>query len=422
MTISPSGADKRLRPWLLVAVFSLVGFVINASTFYALGVVLPDMVRDERWSFGAAGLGFTILGGAVGSSSFLPALLIRRFGVRFTVLCGTGAMMAGFACISVAHSLMVYFVGAALCGVGYQMMAFIPGTHVIAATFEKRAAPLGVYFTVTALGGVAGPAIALAVMANSHHDWRLLWKIQAAAIFAVGVLCAVSLGGRQWFVDAAARTDLVVADDPSNPIPARIWRTPNAWTVREALRTSQFYVLLAAYFAHLLVGVSVSSWSVAHLTERGVTTGAAVVMLSLEALVQTGVRALGGLVGDRIDPRHLLVAALGAVGLGSGALSVAHNTPEMLLYAVGCGAGFGLTALAVTLLLLNYFGRAKNLELFSLVCLVGAVSALGSAVAGKLRDMTGSFSLTFQIYAVVAGVVAIATIFMRPPRRSADVN
>jgi len=422
MADSPPLIPSQRRRWLVLAAFSLVGFMINASTFYALGVVLPDMVRDEGWSFGVAGFGFTILGAAVGSSSFIPTLLINRHGVRVTILAGTVAMIGGFAGLAAAKGLVLYFIGAALCGIGYQMMAFIPGTHVIAALFVKRARPLGFYFTITALGGVAGPGLALAVMHGSHSNWRLLWEFQAMATALVGVICAASLGGRGWLSRAADATDAAVAEEFAIHTPHGVWRTATAWTVREALATGQFYVLLAAYFAHLLVGVTVSSWSVEHLTERGATMAAAVAMLSLEALVQTAIRAFGGLVGDRVEPRFLLVFALAAVSVGSAALSVAHGYPFMLVYAIGSGIGFGLTALAVTLLLLNYYGRTRNLELFSLTCLIGAVSALGPTLGGWLRDISGGFASTFQIYAIIAGLVALAALVMRPPVRPADVK
>ena len=92
----------------------------------------------------------------------------------------------------------------------------------------------------------------------------------------------------------------------------------------------------------------------------------------------------------------------------------------MIIYAAGVGLGFGLTALAVTRLLLDYFGRTYNLEIFSLVCLVGAVSALGPAIGGRLRDLTGAFSLTFQILAAVTGATMMAAVWMAPPARKAE--
>ena len=98
----------------------------------------------------------------------------------------------------------------------------------------------------------------------------------------------------------------------------------------------QFYILAAAYFGHLLVGVTVSSLSVAYLTERGVTDTVAVAMLSLEALVQTAGRAIGGLIGDLIDPRYILIFALAAAErVGAAALSMARDYPMLLTFAIG---------------------------------------------------------------------------------------
>ena len=409
------------RPWLLLAVFSAVGFLINAATFYSLGVVLPDMVREEGWSWVQAGFGFTLLGAAVGSSSYFPALLIRRFGVRPTLLIGTAVMMAGFWCWSVTSGPALYFVGAALLGVSYQMMSIIPATYVIAATFRDRGLPLGIYFTCCALGGVAGPWAVLVFLHAFHGDWRLLWRSELVGALAMGAVSAAVVGSRAWFAKVAARTDSEVAAEVAKPARGNVWRTGAAWRVREAVRTPQYYVLLAAYFGHLLVGVTVSSLSVAHLTERGIATTVAAGMLSLEALVQTGGRAVAGLLGDVIDPRYILVFALAALSVGAAALSIAGSYPMLLIYAIGSGLGFGLTALAVTVLLLNYYGRKHNLELLSLTCLVGTLSALGPTLGGYLRDRTGGFGSTFQLYAVVIAVVFIAAALMRPPRRTGDV-
>lgn len=58
------------------------------------------------------------------------------------------------------------------------------------------------------------------------------------------------------------------------------------------------------------------------------------------------------------------------------ALSVADTYLLMIIYAVGTGVGFGPTALAETVLLLNYYGRRNNLEIFSAVCLAGVLTAL----------------------------------------------
>ena len=72
------------------------------------------------------------------------------------------------------------------------------------------------------------------------------------------------------------------------------------------------------------------------------------------------------------------------------------------------------------LLLLNYYGRQSNLELFSLTCLVGAVSAAGPFVAGAMRDRLGGFAATFELFAAVTAVVFLAVLAMRPPKAPTD--
>jgi MFS family permease len=393
---------------VLLICFSVLLFLVFASTFSALGAALPSMVRDQGWSWTTAGFGFTLLGAACGTSSFLPAKLIRRFGVRATLLAGTAVMVSGLMCLNQTHGLAPYFVGAALCGVGYQMMALIPGTHVLSAAFARRSLVFGIYFTFGSLGGVAGPWIVLMVMRSFHGDWRMVWLIQALAVLLAGLLCTLVVGDTKQLLSAADHVALK-ADIDVEPTAGR------TWSVAAARRTPQFWVLFAAYFSQLLISSSVASMSIAHLTQHGVAMSVAGAMLSLESLVQVGARLLGGVVGEFIDRKLLLVVGLGAASLGIWSLGLAHNYPSILLYAVCSGLGVGLTALATTVLLLDYFGRRHYLELFSTMCLVGAGSAFNSVIGGLIRDRFGSFVPAFDIFGALVGVVFVAALFMRPP-------
>lgn len=413
------------RPWLLVAAFSLLLFLITAATYSSLGVVIPAMVPELGWSWEHAFLGFTILGVFTGLSSWLPAMLIRRIGVRGAILVGVAVMAAGLTCLSRVQALPIYFLGAALCGVGFQMAALIPGTHVLSALFKARALPFGIYFTFGALGGVAGPWMVVSALGATQGDWRLYWALQAVAVGLVGLICAVIVGGPRWLEEAGAALDEELdaearARNAAGAARTGVYHTDHEWSVRDAVRTPQFYVLLAAYFSHLLAGISAASLTQAHLTQLGVAGAVAAGLLSLEGGMQVVARLGGGAVGDRLDPRWLLVIAQGLLVLGLLALSRATTPPLMLLYAVGVGIGFGLTVLAVSLLLLNYFGRRNNVELFSLTCLVGALSAAGPYVGGIIRDRVGSFTPAFLLFAALTALVFLAALFMRPPKPRAN--
>tara|TARA_R110002124_G_scaffold138138_1_gene301464 strand:+ start:11559 stop:12812 length:1254 start_codon:yes stop_codon:yes gene_type:complete len=395
-----------LNGWALAVLicFSLLNFLGFAATFSALGVTLPSMVGDQGWSWTQAGLGFTLLGVASASSSFLPALLIRKFGIRTPLILGAFVLAGGLLALSLVTSVELFLIGTILCGVGFQLIAMIPGTHVLSAMFKRRSLVFGLYMTSGSLGGVAGPWIVISVMGSFDQNWRMVWIVLALAVFITGLICAAIVGRGN---DTHNRN---IAADPS---PIDEW----GFDVRSALRKPQFWVICTAYLSQLLVLSCVASMSVAHLTETGTVAAVAAGMLSLEAAVQVVARLFGGAIGELVNRKLLLMIGLGSMTVGLWTLSTAESTTELLLYALMTGTGIGLTALSSTLLLLEWFGKKHNLELFSIMCTLVAISAVNALIGGAIRDATGSFTLAYQLFGSFPALVLIATLLTRRPRR-----
>jgi len=398
---------------------SLIDMLIGAATFNSLGVVLPHMVEELGWTWSQAGVGFTLLGAFCGGSAWLPPKVIRRFGVRATLMVGAVLLALGLFALSSVTNLLHYYVGAALCGMAFQMMGAIPGTFIITRAFkERRGAALGVYSTIGGFGNVLAPLMVLWVMGVTDDSWRAYWMAQSVTILVFGFACAAIIGLDARFSRPAREELAAPAHDkaPRSVGSHRIYRTPESWPVKAATSTYQFYVLLAGYFASLFCLVTVTALSVGHLTERGVSAGVAAGMLSLEALIAVVTRAAGGALADHVDPRWLLTAALGAMSGGCLLLTFGQSQPWLLLYAIGTGFGFGLAQLCCTMLMLNYFGERHNLELFSTMLLTGAASALGPVLGGVIRDTSGSFVGMFLLTGMASGAVCAACALMRPPR------
>jgi MFS family permease len=408
------------RPWAVLGVFSLLQALITVSIYTALGIALPAMVKDQAWTWTEAEMGFTVIGVCIGGSSYVPTILIRRFGVRATLLLGSVCVACGLAVLGLVHSLVMYFLGAALCGVGYQMMALIPANHVLTNLFRRKSSVLGLYFTLSSALSAAGPLTIIAMLRLFHNDWRRLWEMEALVALAIGSACALVTGGRAWMERAAAALEARIAEEAAKPAGTKRaagHRTQETWTLAEAARTPQFYILMAAYFGHVICLATTAGATTAHLTQRGVSLEVVGIVLTIEALAGMAWRLLAGILGDLFDARYLLIFALGALVIGMYALAVARGYPSMLVFAVGTGIGFTVTPLAVMVLVPNYFGRKHNLEIFSTICLVGAASALGPTIGGVLRDRSGSFSSTFELYALLNAAAFLAALFMRPPRR-----
>ncbi len=411
---------KPLPAWVSFLALSLLFFLISAGTFSSLGVVLPAMVAEMKWNWTGAGMGYTLLGVACGLSSLAPAVFIRRVGVRGTIAVGALLCGAGFAGLAVTHSLGLYLVSEVLVGVGFSLTTTVPGVHVITALFRRRSTMLGAYFTIGGLGQVAGPLMYVAI--DSHtHQWRIYWWVFVGACAVLGAFAALATSGEREAIDPA------VAAAPEQVGPQHLVKGLQDWTVRHALKTVQFYVIVGGYTMYLLVNTTAHGFAVEHLRERGIDPKYSAAMLSLEALIGAVVAVLGGFAGEKVSSKALMSVALGALVIGMTALAYAHGYGLMLVYALGIGVGYGLSFLASTMLLLNYFGKRANLELFSIMSLISTLAAVGPALGGWARDTLGSFAGVFLLCSAATLLMLLATMFMSPPelarlnRRKADL-
>jgi MFS transporter, OFA family, oxalate/formate antiporter len=395
-------------PWLTFTALSLIFFVVAAGSFSSLGVVLPKMVAELHWNWQQAGLGYTLLGLACGLASFIPAMLVRRIGVRGTMLVGAATMVAGFAALAVTHSVWVYLLATLLVGLSFALVGTVPGTHVLTDVFaERRSTVLGAYFTIGALGGVAGPMLYVWTEAWTH-GWRPFWWLFVAMAALAGLFAVVTTPGRH---DEAAHD----AEAPEQASLPEMIEGLRDWTVRRALATPQFYVIVGGYTTYLLINTTAHGFAVQHLIEHGVSAKSAAEMLSLEQLFGAGVTILGGVLAERISTKALMAVSMAALALGMLGLAEAHGWLLMWVYVLGVGLGFGLSFICSTVLLLRYFGRKANLELFSIMCLISTSAALGPAFGGWARDTLGSFTGMFVLCALVAVGLLLATLFLRPP-------
>jgi len=301
----------------------------------------------------------------------------------------------------------MYLAATLLVGIAFALTTTVPGTHVLTGLFQRRSTVLGAYFTIGALGQVAGPLLYLAIEA-AHLGWRSYWWMF--------VIASATVGGFAAIVATAKREPKAVADIPPEQVgPGELIGGLRDWTVRRALATPQFYIIVGAYTMYLLINTTAHGFAVEHLTERGVAPKAAGAMLSFEAFVGAILAVVGGVIGEKVGPKVLLIVSLVALVAGMTALAEARGYALMLVYALGVGIGYGLSFLASTMLLLTYFGKRPNLELYSLMCLISTSAAIGPEFGGWASDTLGSFSGMFLLCAGVTVAMLVATLFLKPP-------
>jgi len=394
----PSAAG--LRAWLALGALSLLFFLITAGTFTSLGVALPDMVASLHWSWSEAALGYTLLALSCGLTSLLPAILVRRFGVRRTLYSGAGLMAAGFLTAGTSVTPLTFWAAAVMMGAGFSLTAIIPGAYVLTRSFSHKSTAIGAYYTAGALGGVAGPLI-FTLIHGAALGWRGYWLMLAIAVAVTGVVAAVAVPPGADAADAKA---------------GKAPLAPGDWSVEAALKTPQFWTITAAYTAYLLCETSLNGLSATHLTARGLTPAMAAGLLSLQALINAFARAGAGLIGERVAPRKVAIVALALVTVGIFALGRAQGWVEASLAVTAVGAGYGASSLATTLMLLQAFGRSRNLELMAWMCLVSTLAAAGPVIGGLVKDASGGLTPAFDLFAAVAAMALVALVALRPQR------
>ncbi|MEM6682346.1 MAG: MFS transporter [Pseudomonadota bacterium] len=401
-------ARPSLATWLGFGVISIFFFHVTSTTFTSLGVVLPYMIEALNWSWSEAGLGFSILALLVGLASLAPVWVIRRSSVKLSLIIGGAIMIAGFALLATTSSLMQYFFGTGLAGVGYTLCSTVPGVHFINTHFapEKRSSTIGIYLTIGGFGGVLGPLLVTSVVGLSG-DWRMFWWVATLVTALLMALTALFLSSQP---GTAAADDTPDNDGDANDAPD--------WTYGEVVRCPQYYIIVTALTLTLFCGLTLNSWAVTHMTNMGVTSAIAAGALSGHALINALSRGLGTVFVTRVAAKWLLVSALAAEVVGMVALAYADRPLTITLFGLGEGYGYGMCLFATTVLLVDYFGTAKNPEVFGLMHLITTVAMIGPVLAGFIAERVGGFGPVFLGYGAIVFCTMLAVATMTTPKRS----
>ena len=394
----------RFHKWMVFAAVSVAFCFLNLATFTSLGVVLFTMAGELHWSMTEAFFSFSLLGIACGLSSPLPAVLLRRFGGRVTLSAGAALLLAGFALAASAHGIPAFYSAMTLLGIGFSLAGNVTGVALIASWFEYGSSrTIGYYLMLGAVGGAFGPPVVEAIV--SHRGWRGHWELMSAVALAVGVLCLICVKDR--------------------PAPAAVDReeiSETDWTSRQAMLTPQFMLVAAAMAVTMFCITTNSSVGFSHLVKLGASPVIAAQVLSVIAITATLVKGVSGKICEMISSTAVLALGLAVQALGNLVLAFASSPTLQYAAAVIYGVGWGLSYVAGTVVLLDYYGRITGARILSVVWLITTAAAAGPAAAGYIADHTGGFSPIFLIYAGALALLTVPVWLMRQPVAKARLS
>jgi MFS family permease len=181
-----------------------------------------------------------------------------------------------------------------------------------------------------------------------------------------------------------------------------------SWNPIHAIRTKQFLLMTIAGIAYAVPWGVVVAHGRTHLSEQGFELSAIGVIMGSLALLSI-IGRLSGILGDKINPRYVIIVGLILEGLGT--IGFYFSTSYALTFAslIFIGIGFGSTYVCIPIIFSDFFGRAAfGTTAGTRVLITGIFNGLGPWLTGVVADETGSYMIPFLVLACLCAAGAFA--------------
>ena len=205
------------------------------------------------------------------------------------------------------------------------------------------------------------------------------------------------------------------------PQDQRLEDQPAEFTVRQALRTRTFWLILLG----VVTRVSATNAVIVHLfpilEDEGLGPQAAAFYASLMFFMAIPLRFLLGVAGDKLAPRKLLFIGQNLGALGLVALLVTDSVAGVVIFVLCLAVVEGVTSVN-WIMVGDYFGRGRFASLMGFMSVFHNIGLVIFPIyAGWIRDTTGSYNVALATLAPLFVVSAFAFALARrppPPRMS----
>jgi MFS family permease len=389
--------ERERQGWIIVASLFVVLVFVFGSGYNTGGLFFPHLLKHFGWKRAQLS---TLQGAALPLSAGLSAPLIGwmldRVEARVVMVAGVVMTGGAFLIASRVDSFGPLFAAYVVLGVGIGASTLLPCAMVIANWFgARRGLAMGITFAGTSLGGALMTMVGN--VAITHGGWRAGYVTLAIPMFVIVIPLII----------------IIVRTRPPQAAGVSVAQASDAlpgFELREAMRTRSFWMIASAQFFFAAVAAGAGLHLITYLTEVGYTPSFSAGMASL-VLVFAAVGKLGmGLFADRVSARIALTANFIAACVGMllifGAAKTAVLVPFVLVYGVTLGAPLVLIPMLVA--------ESRGLKRFgSIGGIAGIFNTLGAAVgpvgAGAIYDLSGSYTLAFEIFVAMCLAGAAVT-------------
>ena len=410
-TIATSRASEATRWGQLI--FGIICMVMIANLQYGWTLFVNPIDQKFHWGRAAIQVAFTIF--VLTETWLVPfeGYLIDKFGPKI-MICGSGVLVAiAWVVNSMADSLFLLYVGAAIGGVGAGVIYGGSVGNALKWFPDRRGLAAG----LTAAGFGAGSALTIipiaSMIASSGYQSTFLW-------FGLGqgiIVCIVGL-----LLKAPQAGEVAIPPTPA------VQQTRRDYGWAEVLKTPPFWVMYAmfvmvgagglmaiAQLAPIALDYKIATIPVSIL---GLTLPALTFALTIDRVLNGICRPFFGWVSDQIGRENTMFLAFFAEGVGIYALLYFANNPVLFVILSGIvffawGEIYSLFPATCT----DIYGRKFATTNYGMLYTAKGTASLLVPLASVLTAATGSWHAVFYVAAILNIVAAVMALFVLKPMR-----
>jgi len=411
--------------WIVLASASLNLFA--GGTFFYGFTVFFNPIRDAfHWTAAVTSIAFVfqrLEGGILGP---IAGFLVDRVGPRKLMLPGWGLVGLGFFLMSRIDSLWTFYGSFLVIAMGFSFGTFVVVNTAVANWFvRKRSRALTFMYVGFGASGILVPLLALSI---GQFGWRTSLVMVGIVAWLVGLPLSSLMRHRpqQYGYLPDGETRLSMYEPTSMPglhssseiVEPDLNFPTTDFTTREALRTRAFWLLSFVFFFQHIGTSAVMVHIVPYLESVELPTAIAAIAVTGMTLASLIGRLGFGILGDFTSKRYLIAIALTLQAIGIFIFSFIDMNRAWLLvpFLLTYGPGYGGPIPLRPALQGDYFGTRSFGTIMGLMMVISMLGGLVSPViAGWIFDVTGSYRLAWQIFALTTVPAIPLMLLVRPP-------
>jgi MFS family permease len=420
-SMTPASVIQRARGvfygWKLVGVGTFLLTLMSVSVFQGLGTFLVALERQFGWSRTAMSGAFTLARGEGAVLGPLEGVLIDKFGSRRLILIGYTIMGLGFILLSTIQNLWQFYLAFIIITLGSGLGGWLAVISMINNWFNRqRSMAMATTMTGIHFGGFLVPVLALGV---ESHGFR--WTTLGIGVFMLVMIGPMVKVIRNRPEDMGLRPDGVTAPiqaaAKTGAKPKDTQGEEEDFTVRQALRTSAFWILTIVHISSTISIVTLSLHLIPKLTDMGMSLSTAGLVVLAYTATALPSQLIAGAVADKLPKPPVLFGFLSLQASGIMVLAFTEDIRMAFVFAILYGIGFGGRIPLLTAIRGEYFGRKAFATIMGLSQMPNNIAMMFAPLfAAYMFDTQGTYMVPFFIFSILNFLGAILVLWVRKPK------